>query len=812
MRIGRVTSGVILVAVGVIAVGGGCGSSTSSQGFPTDGGKTDGTAGDGSQDGMRLGNGGGGSCTSASQCDGGLCISGVCCANAEDVCGAKCCSGGKVCLFDECVTPGAPCQTSDQCAMGQYCEPGLGTGSDAGTHGDSGCTAIAVNGRCLPIPPTCAGDAGADGGSCLEQCEYHPNNTGMLNAVVEWQWGPVAKSNPTQTDIWSTPTVGRMYDTNCDGKIDDLDSPVIVFIAGDVNGTCCGCGGEAVSTCENAVLRMINGTSGEEIWTVAKASASSVGFMGSTPALGDIDHDGVMDVVAMTGEGYIVLVDHMGNVTRTSNKPYPHATGTGAGQGTGWGGGIAIADMDHDGFPEITFGDTIWTTTGNAITLAYTGGDGTGGGAAKETSALSDMDGDGNQDLLAGNTCYKLIGGVGGVLWHNAALPDGFPGVGDFSNPKDGKPEAVLVSGGMVWVLNGATGAIVYGPFTLPGVGSGGAPTVADFDGDGFPEIGVAQQNKYTVLKVNYTTGKLEQLWTMDNHDFSSSVTGSTVFDFEGDGIPEVIYADECWLWVFDGPTGAVRLAFSHSSFTGTEAALVADINGDGHADMLIPSNGVDMKQWDCEAYQAGVAGSITMNGVYWSPGPAPKLWYRGLVALGDSADSWVGTRTLWTEHTYHVSNVCDDTDTACPAPNVYGSIPSPETDNWTVPWLNDFRQNVQDKGIFNAPDAVVALTVACATPPQASVSVRNIGQAGLPPGVEADVFIATANTKVGSVFTTFALLPGQTQTLSVALSAPASAQGSFYAQIYNDPAMPKFHECNTTNDTSPVVSSNCPR
>ena len=59
---------------------------------------------------------------------------------------------------------------------------------------------------------------------------------------------------------------------------------------------------------------------------MAKASATSVGFMGSTPALGDIDHDGVMDVVAMTGEGFVVLLDHLGNVTRTSDKPYAHAT------------------------------------------------------------------------------------------------------------------------------------------------------------------------------------------------------------------------------------------------------------------------------------------------------------------------------------------------------------------------------------------------------------------------------------------------------------------------------------------------------
>jgi hypothetical protein len=93
-----------------------------------------------------------------------------------------------------------------------------------------------------------------------------------------------------------------------------------------------------------------------------------------------------------------------------------------------------------------------------------------------------------------------------------------------------------------------------------------------------------------------------------------------------------------------------------------------------------------------------------------------------------------------------------------------------------------------------------------------ADVSIRNIGQSGLPPGVEADVYLSGSNTKVGSVLTTYALLPGQTQTLPVTLASPASSVGSYYAQIYNDPAMPKFHECNTGNDTSATVGTNCPR
>ncbi len=834
----HVGSVVTLCLLGLLVGQPGCGSNSGSA-FGNDGG-----GGDGSRDGSPTMDGTlvfDGSQGCGSGCPAGqVCAGGTCCAMAS-VCGAQCCMGSDVCLFNACVTPGKPCHSANDCGPGQYCEPALGDNGDGGTDGGMGmgpdgsvCTQpLPVGGRCLPLPPLCAGDAGAPDGGCVADCEYHPPAGGPLSATVKWAWGPTAIAHPNATDVWSTPTVGRVYDTNCDGQVNELDSPVVVFISGNVSATCCGCNGATPSTCEDGIIRMLDGSSGREIWTLAKASASSVGFMGSSPALGDVDKDGFIDIVAMTGEGFVVLIDRNGNVTRTSDLPYPHATALNAGQGTGWGGGLAIADMDLDGFPEIAFGDTVWTTTAGTITRRFVGGAGRGGGAAEETSAITDVDGasDGHLELVAGNTAYKADGTT---LWTFASLPDGFPGIGDFD--KNGTPEVVLVGcpvgsmapcQGQVWILEGATGQVLAGPVTLPfssGVNNhGGPPTVADFDGDGLPEIGVAGATYYAVLKPVVTggalTGTINVLWKMQDHDYSSSVTGSTVFDFEGDGKAEVIYADECWLWVFSGPPdpnnpgkSVVRLAIPHSSFTGTETSMLADIDGDGHAELLVPSNGVDMTQWHCAEHAMGGAGG-PVNGQYWTAGPVSNKSYRGLVAYGDSADSWVGTRTLWNEHTYHVTNICDDRDTACAAPNVYGSIPTGETKNWTLPWLNDFRQNVQDKGIFDAPDAVVALAVDCVTPPIAHVSVRNIGLASLPSGVAVGIFDKQpgGDVQVGMTATTYPLYPSQTEALDVTLSSPATDSDTFYAKILI-PSMPTFHECRTDNDQSDPVQPMCTR
>ena len=428
MRSARRAAGCLLGALGVFVLHAGCGSSHDSVFDGGPGSGEGGLGGDGTLgDSPSFGGDGSGACGSSADCPGGVCIAstGTCCADAQHVCGGACCTGGSVCLFDACVVPGNACHTSNDCGPGQYCEPALGDGGDAGTApADAGCTqSLPVGGRCLPLPPTCPGDAGvpADGGTCIESCEYHPPSGGALNAIPKWTWGnPTATQFPDFTDVWSTPTIARIHDNNCDGKVDELDSPSIVFVSGKGidattgKGTCCQCTNTTPTACHTGVLRLLDGGTGKEVWSLDKASASSVGFEGFSNAIGDIDGDGYVDIVAVTGEGYLVLVDRNGVVKATSDKPIPNASDP----SFGWGGGLAVADIDLDGHPEIAWANTVFTTKNGGITLAWTGtGGGGGGGIDQYTSTFVDLDGaaDGNLELLAGNTAYKSDGTV---LWN----------------------------------------------------------------------------------------------------------------------------------------------------------------------------------------------------------------------------------------------------------------------------------------------------------------------------------------------------------------------------------------------------------
>src|SRR5512138_3687842 len=84
-----------------------------------------------------------------------------------------------------------------------------------------------------------------------------------------------------------------------------------------------------------------------------------------------------------------------------------------------------------------------------------------------------------------------------GTLW-----PDGLVAVANFTG--GAHPQIVTVSGGRVR-LTDWQGKVVWGPVDLPHATAtlkgGGAPTIADFDGDGKLEIGVAGDSFYTVFK-----------------------------------------------------------------------------------------------------------------------------------------------------------------------------------------------------------------------------------------------------------------------------------------------------------------------
>jgi hypothetical protein len=497
---------------------------------------------------------------------------------------------------------------------------GTSTG-DTGASSSSGGTDYC---RDMPPPPDVIAS---------KECAIPPA-IGVFKPVVEWKKATWAEQ-PTSTNVLGPPIVAPLTDDDGDGVFGSAgDMPAIVVLTFTNGGV------------HNALLRALTGDGMKELFTVAGQGLE--GYSGV--AVGDLDGDGEPEIVTHTLAGTIKAFSRTGVLLWTS-AAYPGDIAPGVNKFTF----PAIADLDGDGKAEVIAGRLILNHDGS---LRGKGALGLGAPSQGSASVPVDLDGDGVQEVIVGNAAYRPDGTT---LWSNGQ-PDGYPGIADFDD--DGKPEIVVVGNGTVR-LQDATGKVIWS--VVNAAQKGGPPTIADFDGDRAPEIGVAGATAYTVFE---TDGKV--LWSNPTVDATSAITGSSVYDFEGDGVADIVYADETNLYVYAGNNGAVKLKYEpHNSGTALEYPVIADVDNDGQVEILL-SHSVYM-------------------------GPA-----TGLVVLGDEDKSWRPGRKIWNQHAYSITNVDD-----------HGGIPAKVDPNWKT--YNNFRSgDLSPPDGLSAPDLVMVAPDAC--------------------------------------------------------------------------------------------------
>jgi hypothetical protein len=427
---------------------------------------------------------------------------------------------------------------------------------------------------------------------------------------VQWSWGG------TNTGIIVTPIVANLTDDNDDGEIDLCDIPDVIVVTEGLGGT----------------IHVLDGETGTEHFAINTPVQSFV-----TPAVADIDNDGIPEIISANSQGRVVAFEHDGSLKFT-----------GAGSFTAiQGSSVAVADIDADGFAEIIVDGLVSNTNGGMMWQAP---EQEGWFVAQKNTApvAADLDDDGEMEVILGQSAYRADGSV---YYDDKSIKPGYPQVADLDD--DGLPEILINNWDGITVLehDGTTKQKDARPTGDP-VGTGywfRPSTIHDFDGDDDSEFAVSSAGNYSVFETNLGVN-----WSAPVDDVSGWAAG-TAFDFLGDGEAEAMYADEEVFWVLAGHTGNAVLQWPRTSKTLVEYPIVVDVDNDGSSEVIVVS-GVPFE------------GPQTSDAVQ---------------VIRDKEDRWIQARRIWNQHTYHVTNVREDS-----------TIPQHEPHHWEL--LNTFRTNAQ--------------------------------------------------------------------------------------------------------------------
>lgn len=461
-----------------------------------------------------------------------------------------------------------------------------------------------------------------------------------FSPVTRWSWSSPS-SESSYNKVFGQPAVANLTDDNGDGRIDPDDTPDVVFpslVWPQLQNP------QNVDASPPGVLRAIHGKTGAEIWSITDPALRVTST--TQVAVADIDGDNKVEIVVPmyyqspgsgTGgwmgkfrTGRLYCFEHDGKLKWTSDW---------------WsrsqneiedGSGASIADLDADGSPEIVLGASAFDANGKLLWEGTAGQGSTGHGPI---SVVADLDGDGKSEVIAGNSAYRADGTV---YWTYGAS-DGLSIVVD--TDADGSPEIVLRTDSTEFVVLNSNGTKKHGPVTFASAQGACAAAIsaADFDGDGRPELAVPAGDTFYLFKPD---GRVMWQKAIDDYTNQCGASGASAFDFEGDGKYDAVYHDQNQLYVFSGANGTVIYSAPRYSATIWEVPVIADVDNDGHADILITQSS--------------------------SP---------GLKLMNNSTNDWIATRRIWNQHTYHVSNIAES-----------GAVPRVEGAGWRR--FNAYRVN----------------------------------------------------------------------------------------------------------------------
>jgi uncharacterized repeat protein (TIGR02543 family) len=380
-------------------------------------------------------------------------------------------------------------------------------------------------------------------------------------------------------------------------------------------------------------------------WTFKDGSGGQI-YAASHGTMAIARYNSLSYVIIAASDGYLYAYDHLGAYRWKSDQIYTSGKVTTASD-------INLADFNQDGIPEIYTGTRIFSMQNGAFLC---GGQAADNGLSGITgcTAVGDMDGDGRLELVAGNRIYRVnivsptsptgntVTAMTGGYAYNGPLPnllaDGRTQVADFD--LDGNLEVLVVTahpnngggkaGAFLWKpVPGGTTAQLLGSYlaAATGVTAAGRPLIGNIDADSYPEaVFLANGTPMLMYALKYNPSapagsRLVEKWTLAHND-DSGCTGISIFDFDQNGRNEICYRDGQNLRIIDGSgttAGVLATADSVMSGTQTEMPVIADVDGDGRAELFVNGHTSKSEEEGCLRVFKAPAGG------YWAP--ARKVW-----------------------------------------------------------------------------------------------------------------------------------------------------------------------------------------
>lgn len=331
----------------------------------------------------------------------------------------------------------------------------------------------------------------------------------------------------------------------------------------------------------------------------------------SAAVLGDIDHDGVSELLmssAVTGGfGTISVFSGRTGITLSTRV------------GDEFGASLAaVGDTDHDGCEDFVSGQPQYGRGGaitwfsgcsrNVISVA------TGPTQAqwgRSVAGVGDVTGDGRPDTLVGGAgCAALFSGSTPTpvrTFCNGPNTFGHPvaGIGDLNS--DQVPDLLVgnVTDGLIEAYSGANGESLRTFAAIPRTEELGTQTVAsagDVDADGIPDVLVGSAGDFAIRTgglvrvLSGRTGEILREWRANAFNFYALGLTAPAGDANNDGHADILLIEKQRtllgiqhnLEVRSGKTGALLESIILPEAEVTSLVAAGDVNGDQKLDWLV--------------------------------------------------------------------------------------------------------------------------------------------------------------------------------------------------------------------------------